>query len=134
MLGGAGTNAAPGAGEEMVVEADEYDWSFLHLHPHVAVITNVEYDHPDLFPDTTPTTLAFANSSPACAEGTLVIAAGDPGCARLMARHDWSPPRSFVTFGESADAAGGWSGRRRDGGSPVPTTSPCRCRSAFRAT
>ena len=60
VLGGAGTNAAPGAGEEMVVEADEYDWSFLHLHPHVAIITNVEYDHPDLFPDADAYDAAFA--------------------------------------------------------------------------
>ena len=61
VLGGAGTNAAPGTGEEMVVEADEYDWSFLQLHPHVAVITNVEYDHPDLFPDTDAYDAAFAD-------------------------------------------------------------------------
>ena len=106
VLGGAGTNAAPGAGEEMVVEADEYDWSFLHLHPHVAVITNVEYDHPDLFPDVDAYDAAFAKFIAGMrAEGTLVIAAGDPGCARLMARHDWSPPRSVVTFGEMADAS-----------------------------
>jgi UDP-N-acetylmuramate--alanine ligase len=105
VLGGAGTNAAPGTGEEMVVEADEYDWSFLHLHPHVAVITNVEYDHPDLFPDTDAYDAAFvtfvAGMRP---EGALVIAADDPGCVRLIARQDWSPPRSIVTFGESADA------------------------------
>ena len=105
VLGGAGTNAAPGAGEEMVVEADEYDWSFLHLHPHVAVITNVEYDHPDLFPNPDAYDAAFAAFIAGMRpEGTLVIAADDPGCARLMARHDWSPPRSVVTFGETADA------------------------------
>ena len=105
VLGGVGTNAAPGAGEEMVVEADEYDRSFLQLHPHVAVITNVEYDHPDLFPNTDAYDAAFAafvaGTPP---EGTLVIASGDLGCARLMARHDWSPPRTVVTFGESASA------------------------------
>jgi UDP-N-acetylmuramate--L-alanine ligase/UDP-N-acetylenolpyruvoylglucosamine reductase len=105
VLGGAGTNAAPGAGEEMVVEADEYDWSFLHLHPQVAIITNVEYDHPDLFPNTDTYDAAFttfiAGMRP---EGTLVIAADDSGCARLMARQDWSPPHSVVTFAESASA------------------------------
>jgi UDP-N-acetylmuramate--L-alanine ligase/UDP-N-acetylenolpyruvoylglucosamine reductase len=104
VLGGADTNAAPGTGEEMVVEADEYDWSFLHLHPHVAVITNIDYDHPDLFPDPDTYDAAFATFIAGMRpEGTLVIAAGDPGCARLMARHDWSPPRSVVTFGETAD-------------------------------
>src|SRR5829696_5558084 len=105
VLGGVGTNASPGTGEEMVVEADEYDWSFLHLHPHVAVVTNIEYDHPDLFSNADAYDAAFATfiagMSP---DGTLVIAADDPGCARLMDRGDWSPPRSVVTFGESADA------------------------------
>jgi len=40
-----GTNAAWGAGEWLVVEADESDRSFLKLEPEVAVITNIELDH-----------------------------------------------------------------------------------------
>jgi UDP-N-acetylmuramate--alanine ligase len=115
VLGGADTNAASGTGEEMVVEADEYDWSFLHLHPHVAVITNIEYDHPDLFPDPDAYDAAFAAFIAGMRrEGTLVIAAGDPGCVRLMARPDWSPPRSLVTFGEAVDA--GWRLERTEEG------------------
>jgi UDP-N-acetylmuramate--alanine ligase len=39
------TNAAWGAGEWLVVEADESDRSFLELARDVAVITNVELDH-----------------------------------------------------------------------------------------
>src|SRR5215212_7587522 len=106
VLGGVRTNASPGSGEEMVVEADEYDWSFLQLHPQVAVITNVEYDHPDIFPNADAYDAAFAAFVAGMPqEGTLVIASGDPGCVRLMARHDWSPPRTVVTFGESADAS-----------------------------
>ena len=105
VLGGAGTNAAPGSGEEMVVEADEYDWSFLQLHPDVAVITNVEYDHPDLFPDLDTYDAAFAKFvSGMRPEGTLVISSEDPGCNRLIARPDWQPPRRVVTFGETANA------------------------------
>src|SRR4051812_22422869 len=40
-----GTNAAWGAGEDIVVEADESDRSFLKLAPDFGVITNVELDH-----------------------------------------------------------------------------------------
>src|SRR3954470_17370703 len=40
-----GTNAAWGAGDDIVVEADESDRSFLKLAPDFAVITNVELDH-----------------------------------------------------------------------------------------
>jgi UDP-N-acetylmuramate--alanine ligase len=49
MIGGdlraAGTNAAWGDGDWIVVEADESDRSFLKLSPDVAVITNIELDH-----------------------------------------------------------------------------------------
>src|SRR3990170_3601763 len=45
-----GTNAAAGAGRLFVIEADEYDYMFLGLNPKIAVVTNVEHDHPDLFP------------------------------------------------------------------------------------
>src|SRR3954463_15978480 len=41
----AGTNAAWGDGDWIVVEADESDRSFLKLAPDVAVITNIELDH-----------------------------------------------------------------------------------------
>ncbi len=44
-LRSAGTNAAWGEGEWIVVEADESDRSFLELARDVAVVTNVELDH-----------------------------------------------------------------------------------------
>jgi UDP-N-acetylmuramate--alanine ligase len=49
VIGGAlrttGANAGWGAGEWLVVEADESDRSFLQLAPEVAVVTNIELDH-----------------------------------------------------------------------------------------
>lgn len=50
VLGSTGDNARVGAGGWFVVEADEYDNMFLGLRPDVAVITNIEWDHPDCFP------------------------------------------------------------------------------------
>ena len=44
------TNARSGKGSYFVIEADEYDRMFLGLKPQVAVITNIEYDHPDIYP------------------------------------------------------------------------------------
>jgi len=44
-----GTNARSGHGTAFVIEADEYDRMFLGLKPHIAVITSMEYDHPDIF-------------------------------------------------------------------------------------
>ena len=44
-----GTNYLAGRGAWMVVEADEYDRSFLHLRPDVAVVTYIEPDHLDIY-------------------------------------------------------------------------------------
>ncbi len=99
-----GTNAAPGIGEAMVVEADEYDYSFLWLHPAVAVITNIEYDHPDLFPDQASYDQAFADfASQIRAGGTLVTLKDDLVCARLVERLQRSDI-SVTTFGLCQDA------------------------------
>jgi UDP-N-acetylmuramate--alanine ligase len=45
----AGSNARLGAGEFIVVEADESDASFLHLQPMIAVVTNIDADHMDTY-------------------------------------------------------------------------------------
>jgi UDP-N-acetylmuramate--alanine ligase len=44
-------NLRPGSAERFVVEADEYDRSFLALSPTVAVVTNLEADHLDIYAD-----------------------------------------------------------------------------------
>jgi UDP-N-acetylmuramate--alanine ligase len=45
----AGSNARLGAGDFIVVEADESDASFLHLQPVIAVVTNIDADHMDTY-------------------------------------------------------------------------------------
>ena len=49
LLNSAGANARLGAGETIVVEADESDGSFLNLSPMIAVITNIDADHMDTY-------------------------------------------------------------------------------------
>jgi len=48
-LNSAGVNGRLGAGEFIVVEADESDASFLNLLPVIAVITNIDADHMDTY-------------------------------------------------------------------------------------
>ncbi len=48
-LESASTNARLGAGEHIVVEADESDASFLHLSPILAVVTNIDRDHMETY-------------------------------------------------------------------------------------
>ena len=43
------TNAKLGAGEIIVVEADEFDRSFLSLKPTIAIVTNIELEHTDCY-------------------------------------------------------------------------------------
>jgi UDP-N-acetylmuramate--alanine ligase len=53
-------NLSPGGDDVFVVEADEYDRSFLALSPDVAVVTNVEADHLDVYRDMLEIRGAFA--------------------------------------------------------------------------
>ncbi len=48
-LNSAGANARLGAGEFIVVEADESDASFLHLQPVLSVVTNINADHMETY-------------------------------------------------------------------------------------
>jgi UDP-N-acetylmuramate--alanine ligase len=49
MMRNLASNAKAGRGELLVVEADEYDRTFHHLHPEIAVVTNIEADHLDYY-------------------------------------------------------------------------------------
>jgi len=57
---GRGANAALGAGDWLVVEADESDRSFLELAPEIAVVTNIELDHHTTYASHAELELAFA--------------------------------------------------------------------------
>lgn len=62
-----GTNARLGKGNWTIVEADEYDRSFLQLSPTVAIINNIEPEHLDIysdFDDIKSTFIEFANKVP----------------------------------------------------------------------
>ena len=85
-VSGLGVNAAAGEGELFVIEADEYDYMFWGLEPTIAVVTNVEHDHPDCF----PTPIDFAQAFQGyvdriTSDGTLVSCLCDPGATHLLA-------------------------------------------------
>lgn len=81
------TNAHAGQGEVFVVEADEFDRTFLRLQPKLAVVTNVEFDHPDIYKDLDDTLDAFVQfvrSVPS--DGAVVMCADDEGCEEMLRR------------------------------------------------
>ena len=53
ILSSSRTNYRLGNGPWMIVEADEFDRSFLHLHPTAAAITTTDADHLDIYDDET---------------------------------------------------------------------------------
>lgn len=58
-----GTNARLGNGNWIIVEADEYDRSFLQLLPTIAVVNNIEPEHMDIYKDYDDLLATFTNFS-----------------------------------------------------------------------
>lgn len=80
-----GTNAAAGKGDVFVIEADEYDHTFLGLRPEIAVVTTVEWDHPDCYPTPESMMEAFQQFVALVPPEGLVVACGDePGVQELI--------------------------------------------------
>jgi UDP-N-acetylmuramate--alanine ligase len=61
----------------LVIEADEYDRTFLALTPRVAVITNVEWDHIDIYPSQEAYDEAFRVFAAAVPDPRDLIVCGD---------------------------------------------------------
>lgn len=74
-------NLKAGGDRLYVVEADEYDRSFLTLSPTVATVTNIEADHLDIYSDLADIRRTFAQFVRGAR--TIVLCADDPGATTL---------------------------------------------------
>jgi len=91
-----GSNVVAGESDLFVAEADESDKSLLHLKPRCAVITNVEFDHPDFYSSLDEVMETFAKFvSDLPPDGHLVTCADDANCLRLAAE----APCPVTTYG-----------------------------------
>lgn len=101
LVAGWGGNYRAGRDDLFVVEADEYDRSFLSLVPQVAVVTNLEADHLDQYRDLAGVREAFRSYVARIpVGGTLVVCADDSEASRLVTAVD--SDRQVVTYGTSA--------------------------------
>jgi UDP-N-acetylmuramate--alanine ligase len=91
-----GSNVAFGRSDLVVAEADESDRSLLYLRPQAAVVTNIEFDHPDFYSsldDVIGTFGQFVRSLPE--DGCLITCSDDPSCMGVAA----DAPCSVTTYG-----------------------------------
>jgi UDP-N-acetylmuramate--alanine ligase len=78
--------SAVGVGEHFIVEACEYDRSFLHLRPNHAAILNIEEDHLDCYRDLAEIEAAFHTFAASVPDHGLIVANhDDDGVARAIA-------------------------------------------------
>lgn len=76
-----GRNAHAGKGQAFIIEADEYDRMFLGMQPAVEVITNIEHDHPDMFPTPEDYRRAFIEFVQRLEPGGVLLACADDAAA-----------------------------------------------------
>ncbi len=96
------SNSKLGSGDLIVVEADEYDKSFLALKPTIAVITNIELEHIDCYDslnDLQDSFIQFCNSVPFY--GAIIACIDSPSVKEIIPKIE----RPIITYGRSRDAA-----------------------------
>jgi UDP-N-acetylmuramate--alanine ligase len=97
-----GTNARLGAGDWMVVEADESDGTFLKLPADIAIVTNVDAEHLDHFKTFQAVQEAFVDFvGNVPFYGFAVMCTDHPIVQRLVGR---ITDRHIITYGENAQA------------------------------
>lgn len=106
-----GTNARLGEGEWFVIEADEYDTAFfdkrpkfIHYHPSIAVLNNLEYDHADIYPNLASIEQQFQyliRTIPS--EGVILKPQQDEALNRVIQKGCYSDLESMQVVGPDAD-------------------------------
>jgi len=96
-----GSNNVMGSGKYIVVEADEYDHSFLSLTPIIAGITNIDTDHLDCYrnlDDIKTAFIEYANKTPFF--GCVIACLDDAGVQAILPRIN----KKVITYGFSRQA------------------------------
>ncbi len=88
LLGG---NARTGRGEEMVIEADESDASFLKFSPDIEIITNIEKEHLDHYGTVEKMEDAYRDFIRKLRPGGRWIGCGEDPCVRRLAAEKINP-------------------------------------------
>lgn len=102
VLRGSESTVRSGKGRDVVVEADESDVSFLHLRPHIGIVTNIEADHLESyhwnFSCLKETFVTFLNNI--APEGAAIVCLDDPTIRELIPKIK----TRIITYGFSEEA------------------------------
>lgn len=98
-----GISARRGSGTWFVVEADEYDTAFfdkrskfVHYHPWIQILNNLEFDHADIFPDLAAIKTQFHHLVRVVpGGGQIIVNARDQNLSKVLAQGCWSHVASF---------------------------------------
>jgi UDP-N-acetylmuramate--alanine ligase len=97
-----GTNARLGRGDFIVVEADEFDRSFLSITPTIAVLTTLETDHLDCYRDLEDIKGAFIQfASKVPFYGFVVLCLDEPALLDIMPQ---LTKKKIITYGLNPQA------------------------------
>lgn len=99
-----GEGARLGKGEDLILEADEYDSAFfdkgpkfLHYWPQIAILGAVEFDHADIYADLAAVETAFSRLLRLLPASGVLVANGDDPVVRRLAAEARCPVRWFGT-------------------------------------
>jgi UDP-N-acetylmuramate--alanine ligase len=106
-----GANYRIGQSSYFVNEADEFNNNFWHYHPRLAIVTSVEFEHPEFFADYREYLASFEHfvrgmdlTGDWPLPPTLIMNVGSPGCLELRQRVvDW--PGRVLTYAVEEGAA-----------------------------
>lgn len=108
-----GTSARLTNSPYFVIEADEYDTAFfdkrskfVHYHPRILILNNLEFDHADIFPDLAAIERQFHHLIRTVpASGKILLHQQEPALEQVLEQGVWS---EVLSIAQSQDAVSGW--------------------------
>lgn len=104
-------SARLGKGQHFIIEADEYDTAFfdkrskfLHYHPYITVLNNLEFDHADIFADLAAIKTQFHHLIRTLpSNGRLIVNADDENLKAVLDKGVWTPVETFSIQDKNAN-------------------------------
>jgi len=91
-----------GSSNYLIIEADEYKNKLQYFNPRMILLNNIDYDHPDFFPDELSYEMVFADFIKKLPKSGILIANFDDKIVKRLAKENCQG--KIISYGTSADA------------------------------